>query len=234
MDSVVIISCIFGTKFNSVHPSPDKEKAFFFTNNPGLKDEIIKKGWNYIYVNKPLTDDYITSCLQAKYIKFLIFLEDFPEFKEKKTIIYTDHKILVLPNVLNEVKVLMNNNMDKSIIINQAPSCWGLKTNINHEIEAAMKQERYARNMDKTKKFIKTLVDSNEISEDVIICSTGFLIYINREKIKHLIDNIYEKCLEHQQPECQIYWGIFSQKYKKDIKIIQWEDLKNVDRWRYP
>ena len=108
MDSVVIITCIFGTRFHSVHPSPDKEKAFFFTNNSGLKDEIIKKGWNYIYVNKPLTDDYITSCLQAKYIKFLVFLEDFPEFKEKKTIIYTDHKILVLPNVLNEVKVLID------------------------------------------------------------------------------------------------------------------------------
>jgi hypothetical protein len=64
---MIIISCIFGSKFKYVHRSPDKEKSYFFTNNP---DAIIKKGWNYVYVNKMLSGDYIISSLQSKYVKF--------------------------------------------------------------------------------------------------------------------------------------------------------------------
>tara|TARA_Y100000992_G_scaffold153412_1_gene102322 strand:+ start:195 stop:923 length:729 start_codon:yes stop_codon:yes gene_type:complete len=225
MNNLLIISCVFGKQFKYVHPSPDNKSSYFFTNNKELKDEIINKGWNYVYVNKVLSDDIIVSSLQPKYIKFLKFLDDFPEFQNAKTIIYCDHKIKMLPNSLKDIKLLIDNNLDKSVIINKTPVN---KTSVYDEIKEAMNQRRYAKNMDKTKNFVKDVIATKEFDENVRICSTGFLIFINRENIKELLDNVYEKCIEHQQPECQIYWSIFSQKHQNKIKVIKWTDNKNI------
>lgn len=227
MDNLLIISCIFGTRFKYVHPSPDNKNSYFFTNNKELKDEIINKGWIYVYVNKVLSDDYIISSLQSKYIKFLKFLDDFPEFQNAKTIIYFDHKEKVSSTTLDEIKLLINNNVDKSLIIRQTPSN---KTSIYHEVRDAMGQQRYVKNMNITKNFIKSIISTNNFSENVRICNTGLLIFINREQISELLNNVYEKCIEHEQPECQIYWSIFSQKYQDEIKEIKWTDIKNINR----
>ena len=54
--------------------------------------------------------------------------------------------------------------------------------------------------MKKTKKFIEDIILTKEYSENVRICNTGLLIFINRENIKELLDNVYEKCIEHEQP----------------------------------
>ena len=149
MENILIISCIFGSKFNFVHPAPDNKNSYFFTNNPKLKSEIIKKGWNYVYINKILSDNIILSSLQSKYIKFLQFIDDFPEFKNK-IIIYIDHKELINSNVLNQIKQLINKNLDKSLIIRQTPL---KKTNIYQEINEAKLQKRYAENMHLTIKI---------------------------------------------------------------------------------
>ena len=193
-----------------------------------IKSEIINKGWNYVYVNKVLTNNYVVSSLQSKYIKFLKFLDDFPEFQNAKTIIYFDHKEIVSSSTIDEIKLLINDNLDKSLIIRQEK--WTDKTNIYQEFDTAMTQERYLTNISITKKFVKDLISTNEYSENVIICNTGLLIFINRENIKELLNKVYETCIDHGQPECQIYWNIFSQKYKDQIKEIKWTDIKNIER----
>lgn len=210
-----------------MHPSPDNKKSFFFTNNKELKDEITNKGWNYLYVDKVLSDDYIISSLQSKYIKFLQFFDNFPQFQNVKTIIYFDHKENVSSATLDEIKLLINNNVDKSLLIRQTPKT---KKSVYDEIKAAMDQSRYVKNMDKTKNFVQDIIQNKEFNENVRICNTGLLIYINRENIKELLNNVYEKCIEHQQPECQIYWSIFSQKHQNKIKEIKWTDIKNIIR----
>jgi len=53
---------------------------------------------------------------------------------------------------IEEIKLLINNNLDKSLIIRQTPSN---KTSVYHEIKEAMGQNRYVKNIDKTKIFIK-------------------------------------------------------------------------------
>ena len=227
MNNLLIVSCIFGKLFKYVHPSPDNKNSYFFTNNKELKDEIINKGWNYIYVNKELSNDYLLSSLQSKYIKFLKFVDDFPEFQNTKTIIYFDHKENVSSATINEIKLLINKNVDKSLIIRQTPSN---KTSVYDEVKAAMCQSRYVKNMDKTKNFIKDIIATKEFNENVRICNTGLLIFINREEIKELLNNVYEKCIEHQQPECQIYWSIFSQKHQDKIKELKWGDIKTIRR----
>ena len=144
-----------------------------------------------MYVDKPLSDDYIVSSLQSKYIKFLVFLEDFPQFNDYKTIIYFDHKENVSTNTLNEIKSLINNNLNKSLIIRQTPR---IKNNIQNEISDAMQQQRYVKNMNKTKEFVKYMISSGNINENVRICNTGLLIYIDRYKIQELLSNVYNKC----------------------------------------
>lgn len=227
MNNLIFISCIFGKEFKRVYSSPDNKNSYFFTNNKELKNEIINKGWNYVYVNKVLSYDIIISSLQSKYIKFLKFLDDFPQFQNAKTIIYFDHKENVSSATIDEIKLLINNNKDKSLIIRQTPS---IKTSVYHEIKAAMSQSRYVKNIDKTMIFIKDVIAKKEFDENVRICNTGLLIFINRKEIKELLNDVYEKCIEHQQPECQIYWSIFSQKHKDKIKEIKWTDIKNIKR----
>ena len=227
MNNLLIISCIFGKQFKYVHQSPDNKNSYFFTNNKDLKDEIINKGWNYVYTNKVLSNDDIISSLQSKYIKFLKFLDDFPEFQNVQTIIYFDHKENVSSTTIDEIKLLINNNVDKSLIIRQTPSN---KTSVYDEVNAAMGQQRYIKNMNMTKNFIKNILSTKEFSKNVRICNTGLLIFINRENIKELLNNVYEKCIEHQQPECQIYWSIYSQEHQNKIKEIKWTDIKNIKR----
>lgn len=235
IENVIIISCIFGSKFKKVHPCPYKNKGFFFTNNKSLKKEIYDKNWIYVYVDKPLLNDEITSSLQSKYIKFLQFLDDkrfinkLPVFKNKTNkIIYFDHKENVTFQSLKEICALINNNLNKALIIRQSP---GNKDTIYKEINAGMGQQRYQKNMNKTKKFVDNLILQNTISEKIVICNTGLLIYINHNKIKSLLDNVYNKCIEHKQPECQIYWAVFAQKFKNQIKQIKWKQIKSINRF---
>ena len=227
INNLLIISCYFGKQQTKIFPAPHKKNCVFFTNNPNLKTDIINKGWTYIYVKAPLFDDNMISSLQSKYIKFLLFLKEYPEYDNKKTIVYADHKLKILPNALYEINKLINDNLNKSVIINKS---LGNKTKVYHEISEAMHQERYARNMHKTKFFVDNLISTGQISENVRICETGLLIYINKDKIKDLITSVYNKCIEHQQPECQIYWSVFSQKYDEHIKKINWSDIKNIIR----
>jgi hypothetical protein len=226
MQEVIYISCIFGDKFTRVHTSPNRENSFFFTNNPKIKDEITTKGWKYVYVSKPISNDLIVSSLQSKYIKFLQFLTDYPQFN-KKTIVYFDHKEHVTEHTLKEIDTLIKNNTNKSLIIRQTPR---IKTTISHEINEAMGQGRYVKNMKKTREFVERMITSNNVSEKVRICNTGLMIYVNKQKIQGLLDEVYNTCMEHSQPECQIYWSVFSQGYKNEIKEIEWTTIKSIKR----
>jgi len=221
----IYISCIFGKTYKMVHPSPNKEKSFFFTNNPEIENELIEKGWNYVYVNKPLVNDTIVSSLQSKYIKFLQFFDDFPEFRIYTTIIYFDHKENVSNKTADEIQNIIKTT-NKSIIIRTTPR---MKTNISDEIADAMGQQRYVKNMKKTIDYIDS-VKKNGINENVRICNTGLLIYIEPNKIMDLLNKVYNKCLEHEQPECQIYWAIFSQDFEDEILKIDWRHIQSIQR----
>ncbi|MAI13837.1 MAG: hypothetical protein CMM15_07455 [Rhodospirillaceae bacterium] len=70
--------------------------------------------------------------MQSKYIKFLKFLDDFPQFQNAKTVIYFD----VSSAAIEEMKLLINNNLDKSLIVRQTPSN---KTSVYDEVKAANK-----------------------------------------------------------------------------------------------
>jgi hypothetical protein len=83
---------------------------------------------------------------------FLKFLDNFPQFQNAKTIIYFGHKENLSSASIDEIILLINNNVGKSLIIRQTPSN---KTSVYDKIKAVMGQPRYVKNMDKTKNFIK-------------------------------------------------------------------------------
>lgn len=232
-EDILIISCIFGNKFIRVYEAPLKYNCYFFSNNIQIKEEVENKRWVFIYVNLELSDDYLISSCNSKYIKFLKFLDNYPTFKQYKSIIYFDHKLFVKEE---DIDKLINNSLEDNhkynIIIRKHENSH--KT-ISSEIEVALGQERYSRNMDKTKNLISNKINNHEIKDEIEICNTGLIFYVNYKDrdIVNMLNNIYYACINLQQPECQIIWAIYSQNYLHKIKNINFHDIVQP-LWKEP
>jgi hypothetical protein len=200
----------------------------FFTNNPALRAEIEAKGWAYrLETRQTLSADFRLSSQQSKYIKFLQFLEDYPEFKETKTITYFDHKFHVKDE--HVAWILGNMLPGKSVLARTTPR---LKSRISDEIEEAMGQPRYACNMAQTIRWIEQQINAGEISEQVRIVNTGLIHYHAIAPVMPMLARIHHAVWELGQPECQIIWAALSQKYADHIQLVDWRDLDI--RWEAP
>ena len=242
MSETIVMSCIFGTKFKKVYsvpvPIPENCTFYFFTNNPELKEEIVSKGWNYVFVDFELSSDPIISSLQSKYVKFLMpknenmmpknhdMLSTFPKGGR---IVYFDHKLDVKAKHMRDILDTMNEYKDSSVIVRTTPR---IKSSIWDEVNEANGQDRYKKNMHKTVALIHQKIANAEISENVRICRTGILLYNNFITIKPMLQEIYNTCVDLEQPECQIIWGIFSQKYEEHIKKLDWSNA--CPNWTEP
>lgn len=224
--SCLIFSCYFG-KCKRLYQAPCKG-AYFFSNNREIESDINKKGWNFFFIDKfKFESNILKSSIHSKYIKFLMFLKDYPEFQRYEKFYYFDHKFAVDMKYINEFNLLCDKYENKSIIIRKTPA---LKKTIWHEVNHAKNQARYRKNMDKTVKFIESKIDTEKYSSDVRISNTGIILYRNYDKIKDMLEEIYYTILLHEQPECQIYWALFSQKYIKEIQQIDFKLLNPL--WR--
>ena len=251
---ILIISCIFGKSFKKIYPAPieyiskgipltncnqncddinangvNGVKCLFFTNNPELKQEIIKKGWTPVLINMPLTDNSTVSSVQSKYIKFLHFLNNnrFKQLKEQYTkILYFDHKFFVKSHhIHNLIKLSTGYN----IIIRETPT---LKTSIWTEVNASKGQERYKLGMANTIALINNKIKQREIQSHIRICNTGLIFYNDYHIVLPMLNNIYLACTTLMQPECQIFWAIYSQQYADLIKTIPFATLNPL--WKCP
>jgi hypothetical protein len=229
INNILIVSSIFGKIFTKTYKAPLNKNCIFFTNNETLKDEIVNNGWTYIFIDFELTDDFTVSSLQSKYIKFLIFLEKFPEFKKFSNIIYTDHKFQLLDSHIQKLHNIYISNPTEIIIIRKTPKN---KTNIFDEINEAKFQERYLKNMNETIEFVQNKIDTGEINSDIRISNTGIIYYNNFTQIIPFLNNIYNTCMELQQPECQIFWAVYCQKYLNYINQIEFNEVNPI--WKEP
>ena len=41
-----------------------------------------------------------------------------------------------------------------------------------------------------------------------------------------MLNDIYDSCITLQQPECQFFWALYSQKYLEHIKQIEFNDIQ--------
>ena len=223
--NILIISCIFGNKFVKVYEAPLNYNCYFFSNNIEIKQEVENKKWIFVYVNIKLSTDNVISSCNSKYIKFLAFLDEFSEFKKYKSILYFDHKLFVKEEDIDKlIKNSIKDNHKYNIIIRKHEKS---HKRISSEIKVALGQERYLRNMDKTKELIYNKINNNEIKDEIEICNTGLIFYVNYKDsdIINMLNNIYNTCINLQQPECQIIWAIYSQKYLHKIKTINFYDI---------
>jgi len=222
MAGLLIISCYFGENCENIHEAPVKYRSYFFTNNQNLKYDIISKNWNYVFVNKPLSSDPVLSSVQAKYVKFLQFLDDYPVFKKYNPILYFDHKLNVTIKTIRLLHTMTRISPKSSLFL---PKMNRNEDSLRDEILLASSQPRYKENMHKTLEFIKQMYFSRKLHLPLKTSLTGLILYINRQKIKPLLDSVYNKCVEHMQPECQIYWCIYSYFFRNQITQFNLHDV---------
>jgi len=211
---LLIISCVIGNKYNNkFFKAPTKYGyCVLFSNNPEIKENVEKQGWNFFLLPFELSDNYLQNSLDAKYVKFLQFLHDYDDFQSFPHILYFDHKLRVKDEHVKEIL----DTCDKSILIRKHPR----STNIWDEVNAANGQQRYVQNMKQTLSILREKIAKGEMSEDGVVCHTGLLYYNELEPILPMIQNIYDTCLNLKQPECQIIWCMFCKKYLDSIQII--------------
>jgi hypothetical protein len=103
------------------------------------------------------------------------------------------------------------------------------KPTIEHEIEEAKGQERYAKHMDKTIDFINAKLNKGYLANNRVM-NTGIIAYSMRtqsKEIQLLCDEVYNACIQLKQPECQVLWCLLSQSYKDIIKCVEFSEIKS-------
>jgi hypothetical protein len=152
----------------------------------------------------------------------LAFLPNFPELQKYQTILYFDHKIAIQPSHIEKLLKIGSVAIDASVIIRTTPR---QKRHITDEINDAIKIPKYAKNMKKTIEFVQKKIQEKAFLPATQICNTGLLLYQNVGPIVPMLHNIYQSCISLQQPECQLFWSVFSYKYSSHIKIIDYTTI---------
>jgi len=220
---MIVISGYFGKELTGVYTALQDIKCFFFSNNGEMKSIVEDLGWIFIYIPMPLSADPRISSLQSKYVKFLQFDSKKIGLESGQSILYFDHKIEVNKEHAQKLEKLCS----KEILICNTPK---EKLTIQDEINSALPQKRYAEVMQETIMWVNNKIESEGYSEFNRIMSTGLIFYKEIETIQMLCDEVYETCWLIGQPECQIIWGILSQRYEKIIRRIEWSDIDVVRR----
>jgi hypothetical protein len=217
-----------GRQFTKVYKAPMNYDSYCFTNNPEMKTIVENKGWRYIYVDFPLSEDDAISSFQTKYIKFLQFLKkvEYSYFMKYEMIICTDHKLKLKDK---HVKYLMDAVGTKKILIRGHHFD---RENIWEEVGGAMRYERYARFMLETVNWIVEKIKEGYSGKPMVVW-TSLILYKHQESdVINFTDKVYNDLQSIGTSECQIVWSILGQKYDAIIKIIKWDDLEI--KWKDP
>ncbi|GMO24152.1 MAG: hypothetical protein Pg6A_11240 [Termitinemataceae bacterium] len=223
-----VVGCIFGKDWTEVYPAVKKYDAYFFTNNPAIKPAVEAAGWNYIFIDMPLSDDPAVSSFQSKYVKFLQFLKhnEFAFFGNYDRIIYTDHKLRLEDQ---HIKYMLEKLGGYEILIREHPRN---RQNIWEEVGDAMFQERYLRFMPQTIDYLRQKIQEG-YSEKPTVVATGLILYKHLEqKTIDFTGAVYNDLAKIGTSECQIIWSMLGQKYTDVIKIIKWNEVDI--RWEAP
>ena len=217
----ILVSGYFGVGAQHIFPAVEGRACVFFSNDESLRGAAESKGWIFDFVAQhPLTPDYRISSQQSKYIKFLQFLKDRPEYQTLDAVTYFDHKLNVKEEHIRWI--LAHMNPEKSILMRMTPK---LKKHLDDEIRPALAQDRYKANMEKTIRWIEALRATKHIKENVRIANTGLIHYARIDTIMPMLDEIYRTVWELGQPECQIVWAVVSQAYEDHIQCVAASDL---------
>ena len=223
MTMPLVITGVFGTAFANLHPSPIGFRCVLFSNNENLREEAEAKGWEFKSVLGPgmeLSDDEIVSSIQSKYIKFLVFRQEFPEYFLSQPILWIDHKVELTHKHISYIQKNILKN--KSILIRNTPRT---KSKVSDEIDDAMHQDRYRLAMPQTLEWIDRMKSERMANENVRIMNTGLIYYADLPSVVEVLDEVYEVIQTLRQPECQIIWAVLSQSIENLIQRVEWQEL---------
>lgn len=196
----------------------------WITNNPALYDEIERKGWKCLVLAEaafPLSDDYVQSSLQSKYVKFLQFLKHptiGPQFVRYARVLYADHKHKLTPRVLQQLSDAMCGTT--GVVMRNTPAC---KTNVWEKFHASLLQERYAAFASVTKAYIDSQLAAGR-DEQTVVCNTGLMLYdVQNPRVHQLVSKVY-RAVVHKlgNPECQIVWCLVCQEFSDLVQVLDW------------
>ncbi len=226
----LLVACIFGVKFSKLYPALDNYRCVLFSNNLKIKNEALKKGWEFEFVDKfELTKDHFLSSLQSKYIKFLQFLKDFPKYKKYKSITYIDHTIKISLEESQRLKSLFHSNK-KIFMISSRKGYLA-----NESIENACKSQiRYRNSYKKTKAWIDYHLSHKNIPFPPQEYATGFIMYKNYKELIPFLKIVYETIWDLRQPFCQSIWAVLVQWHIDDLQYIYWSDTSIKKRTPLP
>jgi hypothetical protein len=219
----IIITCVFGSYFNLLHPAPKGFQSIVFSNNPALEPEAKTKGWEFRLVQSQgmeLSQDEKVSSIQSKYIKFLMFEEEFPDIFQGSPILYVDHKVLIDTEHVSKLEKIVSRK--KAVLIRNTPR---VKSTISEEVGDALGFRRYAESMPQTLIWVESMKRERAVSETVRIMNTGLIYYSQVPPLRDFLDEVYSVIKFLNQPECQIIWAVLSQAIEDLIQRVDWADI---------
>lgn len=207
-------------KVNSVVPRKPKniERCIFFSNNTALESEARDKGWEFHFYDGKLDNiESIASSMLAKKIKFLQFDQ------------HNELGLLNVDNILYMDSRRITDDIDKLLAVTsdigirytpRSKTLWD-------EVDEAMEQTRYAKNMPETIDYINNLI-TNGLDVKQQVMNTGVILYrfkspTNKSRILSLCKKVYDNCVQLEQPECQIIWYAESQSYDDLITKVDYD-----------
>jgi hypothetical protein len=224
----LLISCFFGGQIRTVYPAVRGQYCVFFSNSEAYRSLAEARGWKFRLVQSlPVTSDYRESSIQAKYIKFLQFFDEFPEFANFNRIIYFDHTIYFRRSDLNWLQ--RHHSSEYPILVFRHLS---EERTIMGEVEAASAQDRYALSMPETIQWLQAMERDCAIQLDEKVDATTIISYRSPRLIGDLLDQVYAQTIRLQQPECQIIWSVLVQRFASSIQRADWHELEPL--WRVP
>ena len=142
-----------------------------------------------------------------------------------ESILYFDHKFNVCENHILKANAICKTDL----LIRNTPK---KKVCIQDEIDAAINQNRYLYSMPETIEWVDSKIKSGEYSYSNRIMNTGFILYKDIGLIQKLCNEVYKACSDLGQPECQIIWGVLSQKFEEYITRVDWKTIEML--WKEP
>jgi hypothetical protein len=229
-ESCCIISAFIGDRLDRLRQSPlAKEQSFFWGNKEDFLPKVEAAGWTFLldseFSGDP-TDETETS-LRSKYFKFLAFLGGISPSPVDgfRYALWADAKRI--PTSLANFQAFLavqppSLHTVPGIKIRTTPP---LKETIESEIEAAMGQERYARTMDRVRAVIDREFALGLAENSIRICNTGLILYdLANPQVRELNALIYDATIETANPECQIFFALFRQRFQSDlVQVVPYE-----------
>lgn len=227
-DRPLLISCFFGGQIRTIYPALRGHDCVFFSNDDQYRHQLVARGWTFRLVKSlPLSADYRQCSIQAKYIKFLQFFAEFPEFADRGRIIYFDHTIFFRKSDLAWLQ--QHHHPEKGALVLRHLACdrtiWG-------EVQAASAQSRYAEAMPRTIEWLRSLERDRCIDLNQLVDATTLISYREPVRIRPLLDQVYQQTVMLGQPQCQVLWSALAQLYPDAIQRCPWRDLDPL--WRVP